>query len=79
MRIAERLCARPEGTFVEYAQYLPKAADYKEWFASPNSVGYSYLRSLYNERLPNIPQGTSPKSFEQAFDLEFMLQAIREL
>jgi hypothetical protein len=41
-------------------------------------VGYGYLRSLYNERLPNIPQGTTAKPFEQAFDLEYMLQAIKE-
>jgi NitT/TauT family transport system substrate-binding protein len=79
MRIAERLCARPEGTFVEYAQYFPKAGDYREWFATTSSSGYSYLRSLYDERLPNVPQGVTPKPFEQAIDFAYMLEAIKEL
>jgi NitT/TauT family transport system substrate-binding protein len=78
MRISERLCAKPDGTFDANAYYFPGPADYKDWFASAGSAGYGYLRSLYDDRLPNIPQGTAPKSFEQAFDLTYMLEAIKE-
>ncbi|MDR1636590.1 MAG: hypothetical protein LBR93_04560 [Treponema sp.] len=79
MRISERLCAKPDGTFDANAYYFPGSADYKDWFAATGSAGYGYLRSLYNDRIPNIPKGTTPKTFEQAFDLEYMLQAIKEL
>jgi hypothetical protein len=79
MRIAEKFCAMPDGTFDHNSFYSPTAADYKDWFANTNAAGYGFLRSLYNERVPNIPQGTTPKSFEDAFDLTYMLQAIREI
>jgi NitT/TauT family transport system substrate-binding protein len=79
MRFSEKLCARPDGTFDPNAYFFPGSVEYREWFANTNAMGYSYLRSLYNDRLPNIPQGTSPKSFEQALDLAYMLQAIRDL
>ena len=79
MRMSERLCARPNGTFDANAYFFPGLTEYREWFANPNAMGYSYMRSLYNDRLPNIPQGSTPKSFEQAFDLAYMLQAIQEL
>jgi ABC-type nitrate/sulfonate/bicarbonate transport system substrate-binding protein len=79
LRIAERFCGQPEGVFLETVQYFPTREDFKNWFANPNAAGYSYLRSLYNERLPNLPQGVAPKPFEQAFDIEYMLQAIKEL
>jgi NitT/TauT family transport system substrate-binding protein len=79
MRISERLCAKPEGTFDANAYYFPSSVDYKDWFTASESAGYGYLRSLYNDRVPNIPQGTTPKTFEQAFDLTYMLQAIKEL
>jgi ABC-type nitrate/sulfonate/bicarbonate transport system substrate-binding protein len=79
MRISERLCARPDGTFDANAYFFPSSSDYKDWFAAADAIGYLFLRSLYDERLSNIPQGTTPKSFEQAFDLTYMLQAIKEL
>jgi NitT/TauT family transport system substrate-binding protein len=79
MRSSEQLCAKPDGTFAADAYYFPNPSDYKEWFANTGAAGYGYLRSLYSDRLPNIPQGTTPKPFEQAFDLEYMLQAIKEL
>jgi len=79
MRMSERLCARPDGTFDANAYFFPGLTEYREWFANSNAMGYSYLRSLYNDRLPSIPQGATAKSFEQAFDLAYMLQAIQEL
>ena len=79
MRFSEKLCARPDGTFDPNAYFFPASAEYREWFANANAAGYGYLRSLYNDRIPNIPQGVTPKSFEQAFDLAYMLQAIQEL
>jgi len=79
MRASEKLCAKPDGSFVADAYYFPTAANFQEWFASPQSQGYAYLRSLYNERVPSIPQGVTPKPFEQAFDLAIFLQAIKEI
>ena len=79
MRASERYTAKPDGTFLASAYVLPTAADYREWFANPNALGYEYLRSLYNDRVPNIPQGVTPKPFDRAFDLRYMLQAISEI
>ena len=79
MRFSEKLCARPDGTFDAGAYFFPNSSEFREWFANSSSAGYGYLRSLYDDRVPSIPQGTTPKSFEQAFDLAYMLQAIKEL
>jgi ABC-type nitrate/sulfonate/bicarbonate transport system substrate-binding protein len=76
MRMAERLCQRPVDTFVSDDHKYPTKAQYKEWFSDPNSTGYNYMRALYNERVPNLPQGAIPKPFEQAFDFSYMLKAI---
>jgi len=79
MRMSERLCARPVGTFAADAHFFPGLAEFREWFASPDAAGFGFLRSLYDSAVPRIPAGTTPKPFEQAFDLAHMLQAIREL
>ena len=79
MRITERLCAMPDKSFDHSPWSFPNGAEYREWFANTNAAGYGYLRSLYNMRLPNVPQGTTPKTFEQAFDLTYMLQAIKDI
>ncbi|GHV26260.1 bicyclomycin resistance protein [Spirochaetia bacterium] len=75
LRIAEKLCQRPEGTFI-VDSYAPTADDYRQWFAAADSKGYGYMRSLYDERLPNVPQGVTPKTLEQALDFSFLLKAI---
>jgi hypothetical protein len=64
---------------MEGVSFFPTSGDYKDWFAAPDSTGYNYMRALYNERLPNVPQGVAPKPFEQAIDFAYMLQAIEEL
>jgi NitT/TauT family transport system substrate-binding protein len=76
MRIAENLCQKPALSFSPEDYSFPTAAQYKDWFASTGSAGYGYMRALYTERLPNIPKGTQPKSFEQAIDFSFMLKAM---
>jgi NitT/TauT family transport system substrate-binding protein len=76
MRMAERLCQRPTGTFVSNDHKYPTKTQYKQWFATPDSTGYNYMHALYNERVPNLPQGTTPKPFEQAVDFSYMLKAI---
>jgi NitT/TauT family transport system substrate-binding protein len=76
LRIAERVCVKPEGTFLEGVTFFPTGADYRDWFATPDSIGFKYMRALYNERVPNLPQGTIPKPFEQAVDFSYMLKAI---
>lgn len=78
MRAAERLTGRPTGTFDHGGWFFPAAANYREWFADNDSVGFGFLRTLYDVSVPNIPAGATPKPFEQAFDLENMLLAIRE-
>jgi ABC-type nitrate/sulfonate/bicarbonate transport system substrate-binding protein len=75
LRIAEKLCQRPEGTFI-VDSYAPTKEEYRQWFATPSALGYGYMRSLYDERLPNVPQGVTPKTFDESLDFKFMLKAI---
>jgi len=78
MRIAERLCQAEEGSF-PLSVYCLTLEDYQTWFSSPDGRGFGYLRSLYNERIPNVPEGLEPKPFEDVFDFSFMLNAIANL
>ena len=79
LRKAERLAARPVGTFEYGTHFFPGADDFREWFVSSDAAGFGFLRALYNISVPRIPAGTTPKTFEQAFNLANMLQAIQEL
>ena len=79
MRFSEKLCERPTGTFDANAYHFPTAAEYQTWFADAGAEGYRIMRALYEDRLPYIPKGTTPKPFEQAFNFEYFLQAIKEI
>jgi len=81
MRFAEKLCAQPDGTFVQTvsAYFFPGLTEYRAWFTDANAAGYGYLHSLYNSAVPNVPKGASPKPFEQAVDYSYLLQAIKEI
>ena len=79
MRIAERVTQRPPNTFNPSGWYFPTAADCQAWFANPNAQGFTIMRALYNDRLPLIPAGSTPKPFEQAVDFRYFLEAIRDI
>lgn len=79
MRMSEKICQKPTDTFSAGSYIFPTKEEFKEWFAAADSKGYTLLNALYNERVPNIPEGTTPKSFEDSIDFSFMLNAIAEI
>jgi hypothetical protein len=50
---------------------------YQEWFASKDSLGYQYMKALYQVRVPNVPAGNKVKSFEESFDDSYLLKALK--
>ena len=51
-------------------------ADYKELFKE-GGKGYEYMKALYDLKKGNIPEGATPKAFEDAFNDKFIVTAIK--
>ncbi len=79
MRAGERLSQKPTNSFDPTNLVAPTKKMYQEWFANKDSLGYQYMRALYEVRVPNVPAGNRIKSFDESFDDSFMLKAIQSL
>jgi NitT/TauT family transport system substrate-binding protein len=79
MRAGERLSQKPTNSFDPTNLVAPTEKMYQDWFANNDSLGYQYMRALYEVRVPNVPAGNRIKSFDEAFDDSFMLKAIKSL
>ncbi len=77
MRIGEKISQKPVGSFDPFNLVAPSKQDYQKWFATKDSTGYLYMKALYDVRVPNVPAGNRIKSFEEAFDDTFLLNAIK--
>ncbi len=74
-RLAEVLCQTEEGTFTPSSAIWPGAEDYAQWFADENSDGYTYMKALYESKKVGVPEGETPKAFEDCYDFSYMLNA----
>ncbi len=79
MRSGEKLAQKPTNSFDSNNIVDPSKANYQSWFQDRDSLGYAYMKSLYDSRVPNVPQGNPVKTFEQSFKDDYMLNAIRNL
>ena len=79
MRIGEKVAQKPEGTFDPTNLVAPSQAQYEEWFASPDAQGYQYMRALYDSKVGNVPEGNPVKSFEESFNDDLIVNAIKGL
>ena len=79
MRAGERLCQRPVNSFDPINQVFPAKNDYLSWFASRDSLGYKYMKSLYDSKVPNVPKGNPINPFEKAFNDSFLLESLKLL
>ena len=77
MRAGERLSQKPANSFDPTNLVAPTKKMYQDWFADKDSLGYQYMKALYDVRVPNVPDGNKIKSFEESFDDSFMLNAIK--
>ncbi len=79
MRAGEQLCQKPAGSFDPVNLVAPDKNDYKAWFADKNALGYRYMKSLYESKVPNVPKGNPVKPFEKAFYDALLLEALKAL
>jgi ABC-type nitrate/sulfonate/bicarbonate transport system substrate-binding protein len=79
MRAGEQLCQKPVGSFEPTNLIAPTKSDYETWFATKDSLGYKYMRSLYASASASVPKGNPVKPFEKAFNDKFFLEAIKLL
>ena len=79
MRAMERLIGRPDGSLSTASLVMPTREELRDWFSSPSSRGYDYMRALYNARVVNVPAGSTPKTLEQAMRFEFFTRALQEI
>lgn len=73
----EKLAQKPEGSFERAAVVWPGADEYNTWFASSDSKGYGYMKVLYEAKKGGVPEGTTPKAFEDCIDFSFLLNALK--
>ncbi|HKM05723.1 MAG TPA: hypothetical protein VJ869_01935, partial [Sphaerochaeta sp.] len=77
MRIGENLAQKPVNSFDPTNLVAPTKEMYQQWFASKDGDGYAYMKALYAARVPNVPAGNPIRSFEEAFDDSFVINAIK--
>ena len=79
IRAAEQLCRKPEGSFGEDVCYFSPEEEYVEWFSDPDGAGWEYMRALYEMKKTAIPEGSTPKPFEDAVYFSYFTQAIHTI
>jgi NitT/TauT family transport system substrate-binding protein len=79
MRAGEQLCQRPANSFDPINLVAPRKEDYQAWFADKNALGYRYMKSLYDSKVPNVPKGNPVKPFEKAFNDAYLQEALKAL
>lgn len=77
MRLGEKVCQKPDGSFDPFNLVAPSKENYQKWFADTGSTGYLYMKALYDVRVPNVPAGNRIKSFDESFNDTFLLNAIK--
>ena len=79
MRSADNLAQLPAGSCDSSNLIVFSGSDYKELFGSKSGKGYAYLKSLYDLKKGAVPEGTTPKSFEDSFNDTFIVKAIQNV
>ena len=76
MAAADTLSQLPAGSCDANNLIAFNLADYKQLFAA-GGKGYEYMKALYELKKGNIPEGATPKAFEDAFNDKFIVEAIK--
>ncbi len=79
MRAGEQLCQKPAGTFDPINLVAPTKEEYEAWFATKNSLGYKYMKALYDSKVPNVPKGNPVKPFDKTFADQYLLEGLKIL
>lgn len=76
MKAADRISQLPEGSCNANNLIAFSIDDYKALFAE-GGKGYAYMQALYNLKKGNVPEGSKPKAFEDAFKDTYIVTAIK--
>lgn len=79
MEAAEILCERSPNSFDTRVLTCPTKLEYQDWFAAQDSLGYEYMKLLYDASKGFIPEGETPKSFDETLSMSFFLKAIKNI
>ncbi len=77
-RLAETLCGAEVFSFDPSVALWPTETDLKDWFKAKTSNGYEYMQALYDSKIENVPQGVTPREFEDCFDFTYMNVALNQ-
>ena len=75
----EKLCQKPDGSFSADVVRSISAAEYKDWFEKEDGIGWTYMRALYDSKVGSVPEGSTPKTFEESVNFTFFLNAIANI
>lgn len=73
---AEKLCGVSAGSYNKDLSIQWTQAQYEEGFATKDAAGYGYMQYLYDSSVGNVTAGNKIKTFEQAFNDSYLLNAI---
>lgn len=73
---AEKLCGVTVGSYNLDATIFWTQQQYEEGFGSEDGQGYKFMQYLYDTSKGNVPEGNTVKTFEQAFNDTYLLNAI---
>jgi len=79
MRAGEMRPRGPSTPTIRPIWFAPDKADYQAWFASADSLGYNYMKALYDSKVPNVPKGNPVKPFDKAFNDKLLLEALKTI
>lgn len=70
---------KPDGSFSADVVRSISAAEYKDWFEKEDGIGWTYMRALYDSKVGSVPEGSTPKTFEESVNFTFFLNAIANI
>ena len=76
---ADNLAQLPAGSCDSNNLIVFSGEGYKELFGTKSGKGYAYLQALYNLKKGAVPEGTTPKSFEDSFNDTFIVKALQNI
>lgn len=79
MRAGEKLCQKPANSFSAAIMKSISLQEYQDWFGKKDGNGWTLMNALYNNLKGKIPEGATPKSFEESSNFTFFLNAINNI
>lgn len=79
MRAGENLCQKPANSFSADVMRSISMKEYQDWFGKQDGEGWTLMKALYENLKGKIPEGATPKTFEDSCNYTFFLNAIQNI